>query len=544
MEQRLRNHITLLCRLGISLSNEQDHDLLLENILLGIKELTNADAGTLYLLLDKKLEFAVVRTSSLNIAMGGTTGKPVNFPGIPLYINDQANDSLVVAYAALYNKTVNIVDAYQADKDSDFDFSGPKRFDASTGYHSKSFLTIPMRNHRYEVIGVLQLINAQDPINGDIIAFSKADQHLAESLASQAAVALTNKQLIDELRELFESFTRMIADAIDQKSPYTGRHCRRVPDVTMMLAEAADKATNGELNDFHMDEEQRYALELASWLHDCGKVTTPDYIMDKATKLETIFDRIHVIDLRIELMKRDAEIALLRKQMAAMKSGQLDQNNSLFSEWEQQFKKFCADLDEEFKFLQHHNIGGEFMPPNLQNRVAEIGKRNWLHSQKGLQELLNAEEIKNMQVSRGTLTYEERQIINHHIIATIDMLEALPFPKHLRNVPEYACGHHERMDGRGYPRGLKRHELSIPARVMAIADVFEALTSSDRPYKKAKTITEALFILGKMKEDNHIDPDLFDAFIRQKVYMRYAKKHLNAEQIDEVDETKIPGYVR
>ena len=534
-----------LNEIGASLSAERDINRLLESILLAAKVITRADGGTLYLLIEedgsKRLKFEIVRTDSLNIAMGGTTGNAVPFYPIHLYSKDgEPNNQMVVAYAALTGKTVNIADAYI---EEGFDFSGTRNFDKKLGYRSKSFLTVPMKNHENEIIGVLQLINSMDPATGGIVAFSDADQRLAESLASQAAIALTNRHLINQLEALFESFITMINTAIDEKSPYTGGHCQRVPELTMMLAEAVNQTKQGALRDFDMSDKDRYELKIAGLLHDCGKVTTPVHVVDKATKLELIFDRIHLIDTRFEVLKRDAEIELLKDRAALPQQG-LDELSlrERANQLEQAYKARLRQFDQDREFLRKCNIGGEFMPPEAQEHVKKIAAYKWLDPSGNTAYFLTDDEIENLNIPRGTLTPKEREIINYHIVATIKMLEALPWPKHLRHVPEYAGGHHERMDGKGYPRGLKRDEMSVQARVMGIADIFEALTARDRPYKKGKTLTESLQILGKFKEGGHIDPDLFDVFIRQKVYQRYAEQFLDANQIDRVDESRIPGY--
>jgi metal dependent phosphohydrolase len=395
-----------------------------------------------------------------------------------------------------------------------------------------------MMNHEGELIGVLQLINAMDKAGQQIIPFSPMAQRLAESLASQAAIALTNNRLIAEFRELFESFIGLIAKAIDEKSPYTGGHCRRVPDLTMMIANAACRANYGIFADFSMSEEELYELKIAGLLHDCGKVTTPVHVIDKSTKLETIFDRIHLIDTRFEVLKRDAEIDFLKQKIALLEAGKPEAVDQLAED----LREKLAQLESDRQFLHHANVGSEFMGDADKARVKAIAKYQWRNVEGEWANFLTDNEVYNLCITKGTLTPEERQIINHHMTVTIEMLEALPYPKNLRRVPEYAGGHHERMDGKGYPRGLTREQMSLPARMMGIADIFEALSAKDRPYKKGKTLSECLHILGKMKLDNHIDPDLFDLFVREKVYLEYAHKYLSPEQIDQVDETKIPGY--
>jgi HD-GYP domain-containing protein (c-di-GMP phosphodiesterase class II) len=520
----LGQRLEQLNAIGASLSAERDLNRLLETILTAAKSITRADGGTLYRLTEDRsaLRFEIVRTSSLKYYLGGTTGNPVPFYPIQLARDGKPNHGMVAAYSALTGKTVNIADAYSAEG---FDFTGTRAFDQKTGYRSKSFLTVPMRNHEHEIIGVLQLINAQEPRSGEIVAFSASDQRLAESLASQAAIALTNRMLINQLEQLFESFIKLINSAIDEKSPYTGGHCQRVPMLTMLLAEAVNETREGPLKDFHMSDKDRYELKIAGLLHDCGKVTTPVHVVDKATKLETIFDRVHLIDTRFEVLKRDAEIHALRNNLP-----------------ESDLRQRLRQLDDDRKFLHACNVGGERMRDEDVERVRRIAGYSMRDMAGHDVSFLTEDEVKNLTIRAGTLTEDERKIINHHIVATVKMLESLPWPRHLANVPEYAGGHHERMDGKGYPKGLRREQMSVQARCMGIADIFEALTAKDRPYKKGKTLSESLEILGRFSQNGHVDPDLFDVFVRRKVYRRYAEMFLDPEQLDTVDETRIPGY--
>ncbi|MGB5081644.1 MAG: HD domain-containing phosphohydrolase [Burkholderiales bacterium] len=539
-----------LNEVGAALSQEKDIARLLEEILLAAKAITRADAGTLYVLEPSdegpRLRFEIMRNESLDLALGGSTGNPItSFYPVHLYGKDgRPNNQMVAAYAALTGKTVNIADAYT---EKGFDFSGMRNIDKKTGYRSKAFLTVPMKNHEGEIIGVLQLINSKDPATGDIGPFSDADQRLAESLASQAAIALTNRQLINQLEMLFKSFIGLINKAIDEKSPYTGKHCKNVPELTLMLADAVNETLEGPLSSFNMSAADRYELEIAGLLHDCGKVTTPVHVVDKSTKLETIFDRIHLVDTRFEVLKRDLEIAALKEKMDLLRASEMNDIGTRERRMDH-IDKALADavrqLESDREFLRQCNTGGESMSQEAQERVVRIGTgRKWTDVSGGTADFLTPEEVKNLTIARGTLTQEERETINHHINATIDMLKALPWPKHLENVPEYAGGHHERMDGKGYPRGLKREQMSVQARVMGIADIFEALTAPDRPYKPGKTLSESLRILGNFSLNGHIDPDLFDIFVRKKVYQRYAERFVPPDQIDEVDESKIPGYV-
>jgi HD-GYP domain-containing protein (c-di-GMP phosphodiesterase class II) len=529
-----------LNEIGIALSKERDLARLLETILVAAKKITNAEGGTLYRRHaddENLLHFEIIRNEVLGIAMGGTTGREIPFDPIRLTFDDGTeNTSMVVAYAVLHDRTINIADAYS---EEGFDFSGTKRFDSRTGYRSKSFLTVPLKNHENEIIGVLQLINAKDRSTGEIIPFGPADQRLAESLASQAAVAITNRLLILQLEHLFESFINLINEAIDDKSPYTGGHCKRVPQLTMLLAEAAHKADTGPLAAWQMTEKDRYELKIAGLLHDCGKVTTPVHVVDKATKLQTIFDRIELVETRFEVVRRDAEIAMLRARLAARDGGPAVDEAAV----EKTYMARLAEIEEDREFVRRANIGSEAMGTEDQERVKAISRRYPWNDPTGANvEFFTADEVENLAIRAGTLTAQERRIINHHIDVTIKMLEALPWPRHLRNVPEYAGGHHERMDGKGYPRGLTKEDMSVQARIMGIADIFEALTAKDRPYKKGKTLTESLHILGKFRLNGHVDPDLFDVFVRDRVYLKYAEQFLDPEQIDEVDVASIPGY--
>jgi HD-GYP domain-containing protein (c-di-GMP phosphodiesterase class II) len=522
------SRLELLYKVGIALSAEKNKDRLVEMILLEAKQLCHADGGTLYLRDDEdRLRFAIMRTDSLGIALGGTTGKPIELPPIPLFdpATGAPNKKNVATFAVVDKRSVNVPDAYDADG---FDFSGTKAFDKRNQYRSRSFLTIPLVNNEDVVIGVLQLLNARDPATGEVVPFREDHQRIVEALASQAAIALDNQILLDGQKELLESFIKMIAAAIDAKSPYTGGHCERVPILTEMLARAACEAADGPLKSFALTDDEWYELKIAAWLHDCGKVTTPVHVMDKATKLETIADRIETVRARFEVLKRDAELACLQ----AIVDGVARETANALRD-----AKIRA-LDEDLAFIEKANVGGEFLPPDAQDRISAIGARTFI--EKGApRRLLSDDEVSNLRISRGTLNDDERIIINGHMVQTIRMLEALPFPRHLRRVPEYAGGHHEKMDGAGYPKGIYGGDMSIPARIMAIADVFEALTAQDRPYKKGKTLSESMKIMSFMKKDNHLDPALFDLFVKSGVYKEYGAKFLPKELIDDVDEQAL-----
>jgi len=548
-----------LIKIGLALSAERNHDRLTERILLEAIDIANADGGTLYLRTEEDtLKFVIMRTNSLNIAMGGTTGVPIPFPPVRMYAAETGapNYNNVSAAAALSKKAINIPDAYEAEG---YDFSGTKKFDEGTGFRSKSFLCIPLLNYSDDVIGVLQLLNAQTE-GREVIAFTKEVQRIIEALASQAAVAIDNQNLIEAQKALMDSLIKVMAHAIDAKSPYTGGHCQRVPELTKMLASKARDSKEGPFADFELDEQQWYELHVAAWLHDIGKVTTPEFVVDKATKLQTIYDRVHEVRMRFEVLRRDAEIKML-KAIAKGKNARIERKK---------FRDKSQELKEQWEFVADSNIGGEFMSQEKQDQVVNVSKQKWYRhfdrklglswtearllekqppADEGWEHLLadlpehsEAEydlgEVTNMRIQRGTLNDDERRKINDHIVLTIEMLNEMPFPKHLKRVSEYAGGHHEKIDGTGYPNKLKGEDMSWPAKMMAIADIFEALTAGDRPYKKAKTLSESVKILWFMKKDNHVDADLFNLFLRSGIYKDYAEQFLRPEQIDEVDISK------
>ena len=531
----LQNQISNMSAIGLGLSKEKDMDKLLEMILLEAKRIANADGGTLYMMTDdQRLKFTIMITDSLNIHMGGTSGKEIPFYPVKLYMDDgQPNKTMIAANAGLTGDTINIPDAYTT---KGFDFSGTKAFDEKTGYRSKSFLTVPLKNHEAEIIGVLQLLNAQDVKTKKVISFSDSVQISVEALSSQAAVTITNKNLIRDLEILFESFIKLIASAIDAKSPYTGGHCARVPEITLMLAESVNEINDGPFAGVQFTDKEMYELKIAAWLHDCGKVTTPEAVVDKGTKLETIYDRIHTVATRFEVLRRDEEIKYLKKQLKIQKNDSLIENEKkeALKKARSLYLKRIKQQEDDKSFIEEANVGGEFMSQERKDRVNKIASYRWKDNGSP-KPFFSEDEVYNLCISRGTLTPEERKIINDHIVVTIDMLEQLPYPKHLRNVPEFAGGHHEKLDGTGYPKGLNHSEMSVQAKIMAIADIFEALTARDRPYKKGKTLSQAMRILGFMKNDAHIDTELFEVFVQEKIYLKYAEAFLNPEQIDEVE---------
>ncbi|NLC34872.1 MAG: GAF domain-containing protein [Alcaligenaceae bacterium] len=516
-----------LLQIVLALSGERNIARLYEQIIEAAQDLTHAEGGSLYIAHKHEgrpaLRFEVVRNDALGLRLGGTSGQPVTFPEIPLTLPDGSpNHRNICAFVYHQGQATNIKDAYTVEE---FDFSGTRAFDENSGYRSQSLLTLPLINHAGDVIGVLQLINAKAPATGETIPFASWLEPIAAALASSAAITLDNQKLLQAHRDLLDAFIQAIAQAIDAKSPHTSGHCQRVPVLTELLAQAACRAEAGPLKDFSLDESGWYELHVAAWLHDCGKLSTPDSLLDKSTKLHALCDRIEAVKARFAALISQTRLHCLESPDPAER---------------QALEARVAALREDCAFLEQANTGSEFMRPEDQERVRRIATLTW-HDHQGVEQpLLSPEETDMLCISRGTLSHAERERINDHINVTIQMLEGLPFPKHLARVPEYAGGHHEKVDGTGYPRGLRGDEMSWPARMMAIADVFEALTARDRPYKPPMKLSQALSILKNMAVGGHIDPDLYALFIADRVWDTYARDHLLPEQLDVTD----PGPYR
>lgn len=537
MPQHIKDRTNLqhFIDISIRLTTEKEPQLLLDEILQVVMSIANSDAGSIYSITeDDQLKFETVINKSLNLYLGGGSDRFVSFPNIDLYIDGKPNQRAIVAHAVNSGKVINIPDVYAA---LPFDMSAAREMDARTGYRTQSMLTIPLKDHQDDILGVIQLINVKDN-NNNIIPFSEELVTLIRSFASLGAIALTNSSLIKEMEELFSTFAETIAMAIDEKSPHTGGHCKRVPALTLMLADAVNAISKGPLASFSMSDSDRHQLDIAGWLHDCGKIATPDHIMEKATKLETIFDRISFIDAKFEIVSRDLKINYQEQIISAMKNGKPVEVQQLERLLDTELKQVALDR----ALLQRINVGGEFLGDKELAQIERIAQHYHLVINDVKTPLLNDDEVENLSIRRGTLTAGEHDVMKRHMDVTKNILDALPFPKHLSKVSEYALGHHEKLDGTGYPRGLTKEQMSIPARLMAITDIFEALSAVDRPYKKAKPVSECLFILGTMVEKNHLDPDIFAVFIESGVYKNYISEYANPEQLDDVDLNNLPGY--
>lgn len=520
MNRDLKTQIQNLVRIGIALSSERDIDVLLEMIVDESRRFTLADGGTLYVVSSDglSLDWKILQSDTMGTRKGGTSGEPIHLPPVPLLIDGQPNQANVSAHVANTGETVSISDVYEAEG---FDFSGTRAYDESAGYRSRSMLVVPMRNHEDDIIGVLQLINASDPDGKGVVAFSSEFEDLVASLASQAAVALTNVQLIIDLENLFDAFIE--ATAIDEKSPYTAGHVRRVADLTMEIAREINRRDDGDWTNVHFTEEELNELRIAAWMHDVGKITTPEYVVDKSTKLETIHDRLEAVRTRWELLKRDAEISALKSRLKALGE---DPDGA-----REEVEEVLSRLDEEIAFIAECNAGGEFMADDDVERLKRVGEQRVRLNGEAVA-ALSEDELKNLSIRKGTLTEEERNIICNHAAVTIKMLSQLPFSKALSRVAEYAGGHHEKLNGKGYPQGLGADQLALQARVLAVADVFEALTAPDRPYRKPMPLSKALRILNSMVEEGELDERVVALVRSGDVLEAYAAANLQEDQVD------------
>jgi HD-GYP domain-containing protein (c-di-GMP phosphodiesterase class II)/HAMP domain-containing protein len=574
----MRSSIQQFLVISQALSAEKDFDRLLDLILDEARRVSEADGGAILLWSEdgSQLDLATHHDPSAGPASPELTGAR-DFPrSVPLEAEHQAGHSSVDRRTALAGETIRVDDA---SSDHGYDLEDIRARFERDGTPIRSLMSVPLRTQQGDVIGVLQLVKSARP--GGNAAFAEETVPYMEALSSNAAVALDNRRLLKAQRDLLESFIQVLAGAIDAKSPYTHGHCQRVPVLARMLAEAAHDKEDGPFRDFRLSDDEWYELHLASWLHDCGKVTTPEYVVDKSTKLETLYNRIHEIRMRFEVLCRDAQI----EHLEAVRTGVTDE-----TALEKRLEQRLAQIRDDFEFVARCNLGEEPMSEEKVERVRRIAAQTWvrhLDDRSGLshgelllrkdestrelpvrepvlvdkpehvvrrdngdnpltddphgfrldvpEHLYDHGEIHNLCVRRGTLTTEERFKINENIIQTLRMLGRLPFPRELRRVPDWAGNHHEKVNGTGYPRRLTGDQLSIPSRIMAIADIFEALTAVDRPYMPPKTLSRSIDIMRAMRDDGHICPELFALFLSSGVHLHYASEHLQPEQIDTVD---------
>jgi len=514
--ERLGGQIKKLSDIGRALSGVHDLNTLLEMIVDQARNFTNADAGTLYIVEDNTLRFKIVQNDSLKIRMGGKDGESIPFAPVEL------NQSNVSAYVALNGVSVNIPDVYNTDL---FDFTGPKKFDQSTGYRSQSMLVVPMRDHYGDVIGVLQLLNATTFNTGKVTTFSKDYENLTESLASQAAVSITNAKLIANMTELFEAFVKVMATAIDEKSPVTGGHIRRVADLTLTMADVIHNIKEGPYKDITFTQDQIYELKIAAYMHDIGKVTSPVEIVEKAKKLQTIFDRIQYIRLRMAYI---SQRIILEGQNAKIEILQNGSDSEKLKALETETHNKLEEIKEIREFINKCNEPGEFLDDETLERLKEISQKTYIDDEEKQQPFLKDDELVNLSIRRGSITEVERKKMQDHAAVTLKMLKQIPFTKKLKNIPDFAGAHHEFINGKGYPLGLKGDEIPFEGKLMAVTDIAEALTASDRPYKKAMPLETVNRILRSMAQKEELDNNLVELFIEKEVYKTYQEKYENS----------------
>ncbi len=514
-----------LTQIGTALSANENLNSLLEMIVTEAKNLTSADGGTLYLLDQHQLRFTIAQTDSLNIKMGGSSGK-ITWEPLPLYLeNSEPNKKMVAVTCALEDRLINIPDVYETEG---FSFDGTKKFDQGTGYRSKSMLVIPMKNHENEIIGVLQLLNKQHPSTREVIAFDVDDEKISLSLASQAAIAITNTSLIQGLESLLEAFLKSIIFAIGKKSPYTAGHIKRMVKLSLMLSRAINNDTTL-YKQKHFNQEELKQINFAALMHDIGKLATPEQIVDKATKLEAIFDRITLVKSRISTIERALHVNFLEKKVAHLEGKETYALEVLEAHYMTQKQR----LQDAWELIQTHNRGDTFLSDTDAAKIKTLAHTSW-HIGDEIYTILTEDEAYHLSTQKGTLTKEERDIINDHAKLSVDLLNKLPFPKKYKEIPQISGNHHEKINGKGYPQGLKDDEISFEARILAIADIFEALTASDRPYKAGMPLSTAMKILYTMAKENELDKDLVKFFYTSGVYLEYAKTYLPARSIDEI----------
>ncbi len=509
--KRQFKHIDRLTEIGLSLSSKKELDDIFDMILQESLFFTNADGATIYTLSENKkyLNFEVVYNKTLEINLSRLKGN-LNWMPIPLF--DENSSPLMKTQAAYVAHTGEIKCYDDIYKQTQFVTTGTKRYDKKNNYRTKSVLALPLKSHENDVIGVIQLIN---PINenGEIDVFSNEDIHVINSLASLAGIALNNRQLIKGLESLILQFVSSIAQAIDRKSKYTGAHIQRVGVISKELVNVIQNDKKIFPNKtFSQDEIQE--IRLAALMHDFGKIITPEFIMDKSTKLEAVIDGISVVEERcnliINIVKKDKEIAELKNEPL------------------KKFDKIVKEIEIFKVFINIMNSGAEFMSDEFVQELEEIYKFRYFSNDTEYR-ILTDDEYEKLSVRKGTLTKDEIGKMQEHAQTSYNILSSLTFPKKYKNIPIYASLHHEKLNGKGYPFHYTAEQIPFPARIIAIADIFEALTATDRPYKKGKTIMETLTILAKMASNNEIDSSILDVLIDSNYIFEYFEKFFNVK---------------
>lgn len=485
-------YVRRLLNIGIALTAEKDYNKLLEMILSEARNITNADGGTLYICENGKLSYKIMQNSSLGIFKGGE-GEVIDIPPVEM------SPSNVSAYCAMTREVINIPDVYNS---TIFDFSGPKKFDKAMGYRTKSMLVIPLINREDKVIGVLQLINALDGQNNPI-PFDKSLEDVVKSLASQAGIAVANMQYIDEIKNFFDSFVRVMASAIDERTPYNANHSRNIANLAEKFANYINKLDSGKYKDVFFSSKDIKQLVMAAWLHDIGKIVVPLEVMDKPTRLA---DSLNLLMLRLELIESKLKANYLEK---------IIKNPEKQEEYTRKWQEDTDYIREVKEFIVDVNNPAKFVDEEIIKKLNEIRGKTFENI---AEPLLTDDELENLSIPKGTLTESERKIIESHVDVCERLLMNMNFPDYLKDVPDWAVRHHELLDGTGYSKKCKGDELPIQVRILTILDIYDALTATDRPYKKGMPKEKAFQILGFMAKEGKLDGELLKIFEESKVW--------------------------
>lgn len=473
------NDFEKILNIGIRLSTEKDRNRLLTAILENAMEITNCDASTLYLYENNCLSFKIMKTLSMGISRG-TDGEFIDdMPPVPM------NEQNICSYAAIHREIVNVPDVGHSDQ---FDFSGPRQYDALTGYHTRSLLVIPLENNENELIGVLQLINAMDQ-DGTVIPFDEQYDIIIRSLGSMAAIELTNLLHMEEIKAQLYSFVEALTMTLDERTPYNASHTKHVEKYAALLANYISKMYQCGKSQEFFDRDRKEKLRLSALLHDIGKITIPRSIMNRATRLD---QDIHTIDMRFELLKSLYETDMLR--------GRISQD---------EYEKHRQDLDDELAFI--HKIDGvPYLDDENYEHVCRLAEKYHQKEDGTVTKYLTEQETEHLSIRKGTLSQEERKEMENHVIMTEKILRKVRFNNNYSIIPKWAASHHEFLDGSGYPNHLTADELDLETRILTVADIYDALTATDRPYKKPLPRERALNILRGMADEGKIDKQLVE----------------------------------
>jgi HD-GYP domain-containing protein (c-di-GMP phosphodiesterase class II) len=493
--QTIINNIDDLLDIGIALSSGNKIEKVLELILKQARVITNADAGSIYFYENDKLNFKIMQNDTIELEKNYFGTKDL----LPAVSVTREN---VVGYSVITDKLVNIEDVYN---DNEFDFSGPKKYDKLTGYKTTSMLVIPLKNIDEEVIGVLQLINARDD-QGNTIPFAKEYEKVFSALASQAAITISNFKYLNQIEKLLNSFVESIATAIDARTKYNANHTKKLVRLLEKIIELINERNNKDFLNVYFNEERKEQVIMAAWLHDVGKVVTPLAVLNKASKLG---DRTDFVLQRLDYIRAETDKLYWQKKFEQEKM-----NESLENKYNQKVDLISKARNLIIKL----NDGNSPLTVQEEEDIKKYSKMTYLDGHGNKKKWLTEYELDCLMIKRGTLTAEERNQIEEHVTVGKNILKAIPFMDRLKKIPDFVYMHHELLDGSGYPEGIGGNEIPLEVRILTLVDIFEALTASDRPYRKALSIEKALDILERMVKEEKLDSKLFNLFKNNRVW--------------------------